>query len=362
METQNKKAYTHELSIVIVNYRVPLLLGQCLDAVRVATEHINAEVWVVDNASGDDSMEYLKPRYPWVKFVENSENLGFSRANNIAMQASDSEFILLLNPDTIIAEDTLVRSLEHMRQHPECGGMGVRMHNIQGRYLPESKRGFPGTWASFCKLSGLCKLFPKVKLFSSYYMGHLSSHEVQSVEVLLGAYMLMRSEVLDEVGLLDETFFMYGEDIDLSYRIVKAGHECHYVPLPTIHYKGESSILDSTSYIERFYGAMQIFFDKYYKGRMSQLGRWVIRLAISGVTLVARLKAMLRKAPKGQVRSELIPIEIPLKTLPPVGAHLLIDGRNYTFAQIIDQIIRYPKQQYTYHIINREGEIVSPRR
>lgn len=307
-------------------------------------------------------MEYLRPRFPWVNFIENTENLGFSKANNIAIERSNSEYILLLNPDTIIAEDTLTRCLRHMQEHPRCSALGVKMHNIQGRYLRESKRGFPSTWVSFCKLSGLTRLFPKSKLFARYYMGHLDEQRWHSVQVLSGAFMMMRSRTLRHIGLLDERFFMYGEDVDLSYRIVLNGQECHYFPTPMIHYKGESSILDSSKYIKSFYGAMQLFFEKYYIGRFNRLGRYVVILAINMVSAVAKVKSRLHKPNVLEPTPTPIPCDLPLEQELPIGSHLLIDRTKYTFGEIIEEILEHSERNYIYHFINSEGQIVSPRR
>lgn len=207
-----------KLSIVIVNYRVPYFLEQCLLSVRKSAQGIDTEVWVVDNNSGDGSVEYLQCRFPEVHFVANEENVGFSRANNQAIRLSKGQYVLLLNPDTLIGESTLRTVVDFMDSKPNAGGLGVKMLNGHGRFLPESKRGFPSPWVSFCKLSGLNRLFPHSSRFNRYHLSYLSRDEEHKVEVLSGAFMLMRREALDKVGLLDERFFMYGEDIDLSYQ------------------------------------------------------------------------------------------------------------------------------------------------
>lgn len=352
----------HQLSIVIVNYRVPLLLGQCLSAVAAAIEGIDAEVWVVDNASADGSVEYLRQRYPWVNYIENEENFGFSKANNIAIERSQSEYVLLLNPDTIIAEDTLTHCLDYMRTHERCGAIGVKMHNIQGKYLRESKRGFPTTWVSFCKLSGLARFLPKSKWFAGYYMGHLSEFEAHSVEVLSGAFMMVSAATIRQIGLLDERFFMYGEDIDWSYRVVLSGAECHYVPTKIIHYKGESSILNSAKYIRSFYGAMELFYDKYHSTERGTLSRWLIGCSIRVLSLVATLLSFFGSSRHKSLPPKPEPVALPLSSLPERESHLLIDARKHTYKEIIDAITQYPEQRYTYHLLNREGEVISPRR
>lgn len=255
-----------KISIVIVNYRVKHFLEQALRSVRAAlTVHpMEAEIFVVDNHSQDDSLDYLTPLFPEVRFIANAENVGFARANNQAMALATGEYILLLNPDTVIAEDTLQEVCQFMDTHPDAGGVGVKMLDGNGRFLPESKRGFPSPWVSFCKIFGLSSLFPHSPLFGRYHMKYLSPDEYHRIDILSGAFMLMRRATLDKSGLLDEDFFMYGEDIDLSYRLVLAGYHNYYVPTPIIHYKGESTKKGSLRYVRIFYEAMLIFFKKHY--------------------------------------------------------------------------------------------------
>ncbi len=255
-----------KLSIVIVNYRVKHFLEQALQSVHAALElhPMEAEVFVVDNHSQDDSLDYLIPRFPKVQFIANTENVGFARANNQAIQMAQGEYILLLNPDTVIAENTLYDVCQFMDEHPDAGGLGVKMMDGNGRFLPESKRGFPTPWVSFCKIFGLSALFPKSRLFARYHMKYLSANQCHVVDILAGAFLLARREALDKSGLLDETFFMYGEDIDLSYRLDLAGYKNYYLPTPIIHYKGESTQKGSLRYVRIFYEAMLIFFKKHY--------------------------------------------------------------------------------------------------
>lgn len=351
------------VAIVIVNYKVPYLLEQCLRAVYVAKEAIaQCEIWVVDNDSQDGSIAYLRERFPEVNYIENKENVGFSKANNQAIKQTNSEFVLLLNPDTIITSQTLVRCVREMRQRPRCGAVSVCTYDIHGRYLPESKRGFPSPWVSFCRFTGLCYLFPKSKFFAKYYMGHLSEKEPQSVEVLIGAYMFMRRSVLDEVGLLDETFFMYGEDIDLSYRIYRAGYECRYLPSPIIHYKGESSVLDNERYIRSFYGAMKIFYAKYYPKR-NILGRYIIGLGINVIATLARLRSCLRAKKKVVAPKPLVPLDLYATSdaLPPKESHVVVDKELYSYDEIIDHIVKYGDRCYTYYIKYPDGRVIAPK-
>ena len=253
-----------KLSVVIVNYKVKYFLEQCLNSVQRATRNIVAETIVVDNASGDGSVEYLEARFPNVTIIASDKNLGFARANNIAIKRSKGEYVLLLNPDTIVAEDTFERFIQFMDSHPDAGGCGAYMLHTDGSFALESRRGLPTPFVSFCKMSGLTNLFPKSRLFGRYYMRYLNEHEENPIEVISGAYMFLRRDALDKAGLLDEDFFMYGEDIDLSYRILKSGYSNHFVPSPILHYKGESTEKSSYRYVHTFYQAMHLFFKKHY--------------------------------------------------------------------------------------------------
>lgn len=282
-----------KLSIVIVNYNVRYFLEQCLRSVAKALEGIEAEVFVVDNNSQDSSVEMVRNLFPWVHLIENTDNPGFSKANNQAIRQAQGEYILLLNPDTVVEEHTFHKSLEFMAQHPDAGGLGIKMIDGKGNYLPESKRGLPTPWVAFNKIFGLSALFPRSKRFARYYLGHLSPDENQEVEVLAGAYMLMPKKVLDKVGLLDEDFFMYGEDIDLSYRITKGGYKNYYLADSTIiHYKGESTKKGSLNYVRVFYKAMVIFTEKHFSSRFAQFYALFINLAIylrAGAAVLSRL-------------------------------------------------------------------------
>ena len=252
------------LSVIIVNYNVKYYLEQCLESVRRASEGLQVEVFVVDNLSTDGSVAYLRERFPEVTFIENRENVGFSRANNQAIRQSKGKYVLLLNPDTIVGEDTFVRTISFMEAHPEAGGAGVYMLNTDGTFAPESRRGLPTPFVAFCKMSGLAALFPKSRLFGRYYMRYLNENEANEMEVISGAYMMLRREALDKVGLLDEDFFMYGEDIDLSFRILQGGYKNYFVPARILHYKGESTKKSSYRYVYVFYQAMRLFFRKHY--------------------------------------------------------------------------------------------------
>lgn len=277
----HQNAHRMKLSIVIVNYNVKYFLEQALLAVRKACKGLSSEVFVVDNNSVDDSVSMVREKFPEVHLIANEDNPGFSIANNQAIRQSKGEYVLLLNPDTVVEEDTFTKCVAFMDEHLDAGGLGVRMIDGSGKFLPESKRGFPSPFVAFCKTFGLSSLFPKSRVFNRYHLGFLDANETNEVDVLAGAFMLLRKSVLDEIGLLDESFFMYGEDIDLSYRIVQAGYKNYYFADTTIiHYKGESTKKGSLNYVKAFYNAMIIFARKHFKGESARLYVFMLQMAI----------------------------------------------------------------------------------
>lgn len=268
-----------KLSVIIVNYNVEHYLEQCLCSVRQAISSLEADVWVVDNASTDESMVHLPTKFPDVHFVANAKNVGFSRANNIGIRASESEYVLLLNPDTMVGEEVLTDCIRFLDTHPEVGATGVAMLKADGGFAWESRRGLPTPFTSFCKMSGLCALFPNSRRFGRYYMRYLDRTIPNEIEVISGAFNMLRREALNKVGLLDEDFFMYGEDVDLSFRLLQHGYKNYYLPYRILHYKGESTQKTSLRYVHIFYEAMLIFFDKHY-GRKYRFFSALIRLAV----------------------------------------------------------------------------------
>lgn len=282
-----------KLSVVIVNYNVRHFLEQALGSVRRALAGIEGEVWVVDNNSVDDSVRMVQEKFPEVRLIANPDNPGFARANNQAIRQCTGEYVLLLNPDTLVEEDTFSQCITFMDAHPEAGALGVKLIDGSGKYLPESKRGFPSPWVAFCKTVGLSAIFPKSRIFNYYYLGHLDENTTNPCDVLVGCFMFMRRSALDRAGLLDEAFFMYGEDIDLSYRIVQAGYKNYYYPhTKIIHYKGESTKKGSLNYVRTFYQAMIIFARKHFTGRRAGLFVLMLQAAIwlrAGLTLVQQL-------------------------------------------------------------------------
>ncbi len=272
-----------ELSIIIVNYNVKYFLEQALLSVRKALTDISGEVFVVDNCSVDGSAEMVREKFPEVNLIVNSVNGGFAKANNQAIRIATGKYILLLNPDTIVEEDTFRKILDFMEQpeNQNVGGLGVKMMDGSGKFLPESKRSLPTPFIAFCKISGLSSLFPKSKIFGRYHLGFLDINKTHDIEVLSGAFMFLRSSALEKSGLLDEHFFMYGEDIDLSFRILQAGYRNIYFPeTRIIHYKGESTRKTSVNYVLVFYQAMIIFAKKHFSGKNAKTLIFLINIAI----------------------------------------------------------------------------------
>lgn len=269
-----------KLSIVIVSYNVRYFLKQCLQSVLASKTSCNLEILVVDNNSQDGSVEMIRTDFPTVKLIANDINLGFSKANNQGFNQATGDYILILNPDTIIEENTIETCLEFYKGHPDAGAVGVRMVDGSGSYLPESKRGFPTPLRSLFKLSGLASIFPQSALFNGYYLGHLQSDQVHEVEVLSGAFVFTDKETIQAIGGFDEDYFMYGEDIELSYQVKQLGKKIYYLPDTTIiHFKGESTTKGSFNYLRRFYGAMQIYANKRHEGS-SWVWKWVLNAGI----------------------------------------------------------------------------------
>lgn len=245
---------------------------------------------MVDNNSVDGSIALIKEKFPQVQLIQNKTNVGFSAANNQAIRISKGEYVLLLNPDTVVQEDTFEKCLSFMTAHKDAGGLGIKMLNGKGDFLPESKRGLPTPSVAFYKIFGLARLFPNSKKFGQYHLTYLDKNQNHEVEVLSGAFMLIRKEVLDKIGLLDETFFMYGEDIDLSYRITRAGYKNYYFAESSIiHYKGESTKKSSVNYVIVFYKAMAIFAKKHFSHNNAQVFNLLIHFAIYLRALMAIL-------------------------------------------------------------------------
>ena len=370
-----------ELSVVIVNYRVKYLLEQTLRSVEQAMKDLTGEIIVVDNLSGDDSIAFSRERHPTVQYIENQENAGFARANNQAIMQAQGEYTLILNPDTIITPQCLEEGIAWMKSHPKCGAIGARMMDGNGVFLPESKRSFPTPWVSFCKIFGLSKLFPRSPLFAKYHLRYLSDQEPQCIDILSGAYMLCRTGVLQQLGGFDEDFFMYGEDIDLSYRIVKAGYENWFLPTPMLHYKGESTRKDSMRYVRVFYDAMLIFYRKHFP-RFNVIFYPIVKLGVIVRAGMAMAKRLLKRIlpNRGKPASESwpwviisdTPSEVARRTniptfvdnIPSTGNfNVLIDDGCRTCAQVVEYIREHGNDsRLAFHIFaDRHGIIISPK-
>lgn len=255
-----------QLSVIILNYNVRYFLEQCVLSVQKALEHIEGEIIVVDNLSSDDSCAMMKQRFPNVTLIENKANLGFPKGNNIGVAEAKGEYLCILNPDTVVAEDTFEKVLAFAKSKQDLGIVGCKLIDGTGNFLPECKRGVPTPWVAFTKISGLYKLFPNSTLFNKYYAQYLSENQTGKTDILVGAFMVMRRDLYLEVGGFDENCFMYSDDIDLSYMVLKSGKSNYYFhETSVIHYKGESTVRDET-YMRRFREAMQFFYKKHFGG------------------------------------------------------------------------------------------------
>lgn len=255
-----------QLSVIILNYNVRYFLELCILSVQKAIQNIDAEIIVIDNNSSDDSCAMMKQRFPNVKLILNVENFGFPKGNNIGVAVAKGEYICILNPDTVVAEDTFIKVLTFAKKQHNLGIVGCKLIDGTGNFLPESKRGIPTPWISFTKIFGLYKYFPKSKLFNQYYAQHLNENQTGEVAILVGAFMVLKRELYNEIGGFDENCFMYSDDIDLSYRSLQKGKFNYYFHETTVlHFKGESTIKDGT-YMKRFQEAMNFFYKKHFKG------------------------------------------------------------------------------------------------
>lgn len=285
-----------DVSIVIVNYNVCYFLEQTLKSVFTAISNLQIEVFVVDNCSVDGSVAMVKSKFQQVILIESKQNLGFSKANNIAISQSAGKYVLLLNPDTVVQNDTFEKCFAYMEQNKNAGGLGVYMVDGKGKFLPESKRGMPTPWVAFYKITGIANLFPTSKKYGKYHLGYLENDKIHAIDILSGAFMWLRKSTLEITGLLDEDYFMYGEDIDLSYRITKAGYQNIYFPdTKIIHYKGESTKKSSLNYVFVFYNAMAIFTKKHFSNSYAKSFSILITIAIWAKALASFLSHIFKK-------------------------------------------------------------------
>lgn len=253
-------------------------------------EKVSGEVIVVDNQSTDNSVSFIQNNYPDVQVIANQNNVGFGRANNQGIALAKGEYVLLLNPDTLVPENCFENCIDYLEKHPEKGALGVKMVDGSGRFLPESKRGLPTPQTAFFKMLGLHHLFPKSPLIARYYHGNISTTTTHDVDVLTGAFFMARKNIGDKCGWFDEAYFMYGEDIDLSYTFTRSGNPIVFFPQSSIvHFKGESSKDVDQKYIDSFFGAMQIFYTKHFQSQYSPLLRYLVLGGIYAKASAVRL-------------------------------------------------------------------------
>jgi O-antigen biosynthesis protein len=334
-----------ELTVVIVSYNVCPFLEQCLLSVRKASENIGCEVFVVDNNSTDRSCSMIKNSFPEVTLIVNDSNMGFARANNQAIRMAKGKFILLLNPDTIIEENTFSKCIEFMNSHPDAGSVGVKMIDGKGRYLRESKRAIPTPEVAFFKIFGFSSIFPESPKFNKYYMGFLDDKETNKIEILTGAFMFIRKKTLEKVGLLDESFFMYGEDIDLSYRIIKSGYFNYYLPeVKIIHFKGQSTSKGKVNYVINFYSAMLIFMSKHF----AMKGKGIYLTMLKSAVFLRAIFSLLKRIPGTIIQP--LKIENIFKR---EGSTIILTGKNDDKTFLKEIAINYPEYKIT-------GEILLP--
>lgn len=348
------------LSVVLVNYKVPQLTIEAVRSVLAGCRLIEGEVEVIvlDNASSDDSMGRLRTAFgaePRVKLLESATNGGFAHGNNQAIAEAQGDYLLLLNPDTLVGESTLAYCLTFLRTHPEAGAVGPRLINQSGAMHPECKRGVPTLWHSFCRFTRLYRLAPHSAWLNGYYQGHLSSDEVQQVPVLTGAFLMMRRTLYQAVGGLDERYFMYGEDIDLCYTIERAGYHNYYLPMPVLHYKGESEqAADRVRYEENFYGAMRLFYLK-HQGESWWSRHVTTPLVLAAINVQRRLALCRRKTRASQpaphtVSLTLAELSTDIEAFPQ-GTRLEVSLAGASYDALLETMERCAERRYLF-IVN----------
>lgn len=356
-----------QLSVVILNYNVRYFLEQCIDSVQKAIQNLDAEIIVVDNNSPDNSCEMVKTKFPNVVLIENKENSGFPKGNNIGVDLAKGQYVCILNPDTVVAEDTFEKVLAFASSKPDLGIVGCKLIDGTGNFLPESKRGIPTPFVAFTKIAGLYKIS---NAFGKYYASHLPENQTGKVEILVGAFMVMKRETYLEVGGFDENCFMYSDDIDLSYMVLKTGKSNYYfAETAVIHYKGESTVRDGL-YMKRFREAMDFFYKKHF--RTSALFDFFMKTGAYFFMLAKKNKAVDEKIP---TRYLLISDDQDLKTeiekqtpnlsmtsdfqsLEPIDVsdtEIIFDTKHIDYKVIIVQMQRLKKTGATFKIAHQES-------
>ena len=326
-----RKQALPDVSVIIVNYNVRDFLHQSLLSLQKALKGIRSEIFVVDNASDDGSAEMVRQRFPSIQLITNTANLGFAKANNIALKKTRGKFLLLINPDTIVQEDSIRVMVEFLQSHPDVGLAGCKILNPDGSFQPACRRSFPTPWVAFTKIFGLSKIFPKSRLFGKYNLTYLNTEETYPVDAVSGSFMMVRKETYEHVGGLDESYFMYGEDLDWCYRIRQAGLRIYYVhSTQIIHYKGESTRRSSLDEIRTFYDAMHLFVEQHFQS--SRFFNSILRSSIGVVSFIAFISSVLR------------PLKIAIFDFITVTMSLLIAEKLWR-----GELFRYPA--YAYSIV-----------
>jgi GT2 family glycosyltransferase len=369
-----------QLSVIILNYNVRYFLEQCVLSVQKALENIDSEIIVVDNNSSDDSCEMMKQRFPKVKLIENKENSGFPKGNNIGVAIAQGEYICILNPDTVVAEDTFIKVLAFAEKQTNLGIIGVKLIDGKGNFLPESKRGVPTPFVAFTKIMGLYKLLPNSKMLGKYYARHLNENQTGTVDILVGAFMVLKRDLYLEVGGFDENCFMYSDDIDLSYMVLKKGKTNYYFhETSVIHYKGESTVKDGT-YMKRFQEAMHFFYNKHFKVSVvfdvfMKIGAFLFTLLkkSQAVTLSRKVDEYILFSDEEQLKEKLeilfekkiIRISSAQKNTinSLIGSEknnveIIFDNNYFSFNAIITNMIRYKCLQNTFKIIPKNTSFI----
>jgi GT2 family glycosyltransferase len=350
-------------------------------SVESALKNIDSEIIVVDNNSQDDSCEMIKTRFPNVKLIQNNQNIGFPKGNNIGVAQAKGEYICILNPDTVVAEDTFDKVLEFAKKQKNLGIVGVKLIDGSGNFLPESKRGIPTPWVAFTKITSLYKLFPKSPIFNKYYAQHLSENQTGEVEILVGAFMFIKKELYNEVGGFDEDCFMYSDDIDLSYMVLQKGKTNYYFHETTVmHYKGESTIKDGT-YMKCFQEAMEFFYRKHFK--VSYLFSAFMKIGIVFFSLIKRIqgRSKTKSSPKkyllvsaSDTLTEIIALLVQKKVdfldwktekevnLSSIsirnGSQIILDNEFVSFKECINIHEKYRNKGITFRIIPKNSNFI----
>ncbi|HUH28405.1 glycosyltransferase family 2 protein [Gelidibacter sp.] len=347
-----------KLSVVILNYNVRYFLELCLRSVQAAIANLDAEIIVVDNQSSDDSCRMVKQFFPEVILIENKENFGFSKGNNIGVAKAQGEYLCILNPDTVVSEDTFIKILAYMKNHINIGILGCQLIDGRGQFLPESKRNIPSPLVSIKKILGFSK---------AYYANHLSPTDTGKVDILVGAFMVLRKEIYDQVEGFDEDYFMYGEDIDLSYKVLKAGYEnIYFGETAILHFKGESTLKDKI-YAKRFHGAMQVFYNKHFKSNLVfdiivWFGILFSRLLFRNPSQIDQNVTSHKLMTKSLHFNTELPFNITtVQSLAEASAHsqVVFDGNTIDYKSVIECMMFSDKdKEFTFRILPRNSKFI----